>query len=85
MEGTKIGGRPRWIQGDENLEGRHLCTLGSIHPAREVPYPFLNQPEPYTWDTYFAETEGALMFGDVGMLYISIDESGQLDWTDQCY
>jgi hypothetical protein len=29
IEGTKIGGVPRWIQDEEPLEGRFLCSLGS--------------------------------------------------------
>ena len=79
IEGTKIGGAPRWIQWHEELPGRFLCALGSIHPSiRE--FPFINHPKPF--ETWF---DKGLKWGDVGCVFMFIDQRGQVHSTIQCY
>jgi hypothetical protein len=80
VEGTKIGGMPRWIQHPERLPGRFLCALGSIQPVWQRPFPYVNVAEPL--DPYDEET---LMWGDAGSLYLFIDERGQVRCTMQYY
>lgn len=54
VEGTKIGGVPRWIQNPEEMPGRFLCALGSVHPEYQTsaddsihrPFPFTNLASP---------------------------------------
>jgi len=81
IEGTKIGGIPRWIQGDPKLEGEFIASLGSILPHFHAPYPFVNQPEPI--NSFHSPDD--LMWDDVGSLYLAIAEDGSLDWTIQSY
>lgn len=81
IEGTKIGGIPRWIQEDPELNGKFVASLGSIQPKPKTPYPFVNQPEPI--NSYHFPDE--LMWNDVGSLYIAVAEDGSIDWTIQSY
>ena len=84
LEGTKVGGAPRWIQNAEPMPGRFLGTLGSVQPAYEQPYPFLNVPDPIT--TYNELFGGHyLMIGDMGSYYLFLDDEGQVTITGQCY
>ena len=46
LEGTKIAGVPHWTQSPQTMVGRFLAALGSIQPASEVVYPWVNQPAP---------------------------------------
>lgn len=82
VDGTKIGGIPMWIQEPEDLPGRFLCALGSIQPEPERPYPWLNQAKAITSQSY---DEGLLMWGDMGTLYLFIDDKGRIHCTWQCY
>ena len=84
LEGTKIGGVPRWIQDEEQLPGRFLCALSSVQPAFEQPYPFVNIPEPITTFTELYGTND-LMIDDMGSYYLFIDNAGQVHITEQCY
>jgi Domain of unknown function (DUF1963) len=85
IEGTKIGGVPRWVQDDPGLPGRFLCAIGSINPTWYEPYPFLNAPEPHDESYKQPEKEYDLMWGDVGSLYVFLDDQGKLHWDVQFY
>lgn len=80
LQGTKIGGVPNWIQRPARLAGRFLCSIGSVHPALDQPYPYLNNPRPLK-----DEEPWLLQWGDVGCLYVFIDKQGRLHATVQCY
>jgi Domain of unknown function (DUF1963) len=87
FEGTKIGGTPRFIQGEEDVGGQFLCALGSIQPEPEKPFPFVKVGEPFD---YWApknkdERDRFLMWGDVGSLYLFLQSDGSIRWTIQCY
>jgi hypothetical protein len=83
LEGTKIGGLPRWIQPPPSLQGRFLAAVGSIdvQPYAKRSYPLINVFEPISAldDQYY------LMWGDVGTLYLFLSDDGQINWTCQCY
>ncbi len=85
IEGTKIGGTPRWVQDDPGLPGRFICAVGSINPRWYRPYPFVNVPEPI--DESYKQPEGYyyLMWGDEGSLYVFANDSGKLHWDVQFY
>ena len=98
IEGTKIGGIPRWIQGVENMPGRFLCALGSVHPVYEAggairrPFPFTNVAGPFVRGRRVFRcgeeeipADRLLMWGDVGSLYMFLDKKGAIRWTIQCY
>ena len=80
LEGTKIGGVPRWIQGDSQLPGRFLCSIGSIAVGGNRSFPFVNVSEPPGW-----RTDDYVMWGDMGSFYIFITGNAELRWTIQCY
>jgi hypothetical protein len=88
IAGMKIGGVPYWpLQSDktlvEELPGRFLCSLAAIGLATEVPYPWLNRPEPYELFT----SDQALEFDwSAGLvLNFSMDDSQQIHWISQFY
>jgi hypothetical protein len=81
--GTKIAGAPWWIQEEEPPPGRFLCTLGSVQPAFLQPFPYLNVPEAIN-DTLDPDRNN-LMWGDMGTVYIFVDDDGNVDWTWQCF
>jgi hypothetical protein len=85
IEGTKIGGRRYFVDRDaEQLPGRFLCTLGSIIPAPDVPFPWVNEPDPVSLRDC-TRHELSLNWGDSGLISISIDEECNLHWTLEYY
>jgi hypothetical protein len=80
LEGTKIGGLPRWIQEPESLPGRFLCALGSLSFSSDAPYPFVNIPEPVG----DADLHGP-MWGDMGNLCLFLERGEVLHVAVQCY
>jgi hypothetical protein len=100
IEGTKIGGIPRWIQAAEEVPGRFLCALGSVHPVYQTgaddivrrPHPFTNLEGPlvrgrrvFRTTEEEISTDRLLMWGDVGSLFLFLDDAGGVHWTTQCY
>jgi hypothetical protein len=83
VEGTKIGGNPRWIQGDEELPGRYLCTLGSILPESGRPFPYVNQKNPIGFSEQ--HDRRLLMWGDVGNVHLFLQQNGEIRSAEQCY
>lgn len=81
IEGTKIGGVPNWIQGEQPVGETFLCTLGSIQPAHQRPYPYVNRSDPI--ESWIAEWP--LMWGDAGSVFIFLDGAGQPHWVMQDY
>jgi len=79
FEATKIGGACPWLDEEEETEGTFLCTLSSIHPEIYQPYPFLNVPEPISWDEW--SQSKPLMIGDVGLMNFFLRGDGSLRWT----
>ena len=47
LNGTKIGGLPHFIQDGVETDSCFLCQLGSIQAAPRVPFPWVNQHDPY--------------------------------------
>lgn len=82
MAATKIGGIPPWIQPEEDIPGTFLCSLDSTAPKISKPFPFLNVPEPSSYEDW--DKSRALMIGDVGTMFIFINSDGDLRWTAQC-
>jgi hypothetical protein len=98
IEGTKIGGIPRWIQPAEKIPGRFLCSLGSVDPAYQIveeirrPYPFTNFEAPlirrrrgFRSEEEEIDADRLLMWGDAGSLFLFLDDDGRIHWTIQCY
>jgi hypothetical protein len=84
-QATQIGEAPYLIQqGDDDLPGRILCTISSVHPDAHGPFPFVNRPEPLAPEEKWVG-DGHLMIGDVGCLYIAIDSDGNLHGRASCY
>lgn len=81
-EATKIGGECPWIQGEEDIAGTFLCSLNSVFPEISQPFPFLNVPEPMTFEEHYGHY---LMIGDVGLMYFFITTYGDVRWTAQAH
>lgn len=89
-QATQIGQAPFLIEFEDAelpIEGRLLCTLNSVQPAATDPFPWVNHPLPL-----FAKDQRErpgyydhLTFGDLGSLYFSMTEDGQLHYFESCY
>lgn len=85
-QATQIGPAPFYIQaGDSDLAGRVLCAISSVQPPRHQPYPWINRPKPLMPKDVWRYDDNYLMLGDMGCIYISIDEAGELHFTNSCY
>lgn len=80
LEGTKIGGVPRFIQEEPSVRGTFIGTIGSISVSPDERHPFVNIAEPRGWSD-----ENDLMIGDMGSLYLFVDSHGQIQALSQCY
>jgi hypothetical protein len=76
LEGTKIGGIPRFIQAGEPPDGKFIASFGSLIPTCFAPYPLVNQIEPL--ESYLSP--GELVWGDAGCLYFSMNDDGSVNW-----
>jgi uncharacterized protein YwqG len=86
LNATKIGGAPNFIQGDQGIPGIFLAQLASIQPAPRVSFPWVNREEPY--DLGFDKNGiygNQQMIGDMGSLYLFLQEDGSIRCTTQCY
>jgi hypothetical protein len=82
-QATQIGRAPFFVQPfEEDLPGHLLCAINSVQPAPNQPYPWINRRKPLKLDEIDA---GHLMLDDMGCIYISIDESGQLHAIAESY
>jgi hypothetical protein len=77
LEGTKIGGIPRWIQSAEKLPGRFLCALGG---GRYATTDTEREAALGPWGT-----GGLPPWGDMGCIYFFIDSLNRVHWTIQSY
>ena len=88
LEGTKIGGRHK-LEADEHAElydpapGDFLCSLGSIEPASECPYPWVNVRREIPWEEMIAKE--SLSWSDAGIISFFWTEAGQVEWLLQSY
>ncbi len=80
-QATKIGGVCPWIQGEEDIPGTFLCSLNSISAYVREPFPFLNVPEPISYDE--GDKSRPLMIADCGLMYIFVNSYGDLRWWIQ--
>jgi hypothetical protein len=86
LQATQIGRAPYFIQeGDDSLPGRPLCTIASVQPDMHQPYPWVNVPEPLCPEGKWQYGGDELMIGDLGCIYIFIEEDGTLHSGESCY
>lgn len=82
-EATKNGGICPWLDDVESSgtapPGKYLCSLSSLHPEIYEPFPFLNVPEPISWEEW--SQSHPLMIGDVGLMNFFLNSYGDLSWT----
>jgi hypothetical protein len=88
LTGTKIGGKPHFIQGGSGAKGEFLCQIGSIQAAPERPFPWVNSSAPL--ELGFSEKgihgeENQAVFDDMGSIYIFRNRSGRLHATIEGY
>jgi uncharacterized protein YwqG len=80
FEGTKIGGMPEFVQDAPPVTGTFIAAIGSISVAIDQRHPFVNVAEPRGWSR-----ENDLMIGDMGSLYLFLQEDGRIVAESQCY
>jgi hypothetical protein len=76
---TKIGGVCPWLNYEDDVPGTYLCSLSSIQPEVGKPFPYLNVPEPITYNEQ--RQSHALMLGDVGFLNFYMNSYGDVHWV----
>jgi hypothetical protein len=82
VQGTKLSGVPFFLQSDPEHEGRHLCTLSSVHPCSSR-WPLLNvERKPSEYEDLDPKL---LMIGDVGSAYVFINRHGEVSWAADCH
>ena len=83
----QIGRFPFFIQERDNgVPGTPLCTICIRLQARTYhkPYPWVNYKEPLCPEDEWRPSDG-LMIGDLGCIYVFIDEDGELHADESCY
>lgn len=80
-QAMQIGSAPYFIQGNPNLPGRLLCTICSVGPDRNKPFPWINQSRPLLPKGEWNYDKNYLAIGDTGCVYISIGDDKQLHWN----
>ncbi|MCK4874201.1 MAG: DUF1963 domain-containing protein [Phycisphaerales bacterium] len=87
LNGTKIGGLPHFIQSGIDTDARFLCQLGSIQAHPGVPFPWVNQREPLGLESSpgIYSDDNCAIFGDMGSIYLFIDDEGKVSWHFECY
>ncbi len=83
LEGTKIGGVPRWIQRPRKPRGKFLGTLGSLVLRTGDPYPLVNVPDPLQRGQ--DEELRLPMWGDMGNVYLFLESDGAVNAIVQYY
>jgi hypothetical protein len=78
IEGAKIGGIAPWLRPPASTPGTFLCSIGSLSPALQQPFPWLDTPEPIK-----SPEDGLLTLGNGGILYLFTDNRGRIQWTVQ--
>jgi hypothetical protein len=86
LQATQIGRAPYFIQdGDDSLPGQPLCVVASVQPDMHQPYPWVNSPEPLCPEGVWQYDREELMVGDLGCIYIFIEDDGTLHSRESCY
>ncbi|WP_233200308.1 DUF1963 domain-containing protein [Blastopirellula marina] len=85
-QATQIGRAPFFIQdGDEDMPGVPLCTIASVQPDPHKTFPWVNHPEPLCPEDEWRSGDGELMIGDLGCIFVFIDDDGRLHADESCY
>lgn len=83
-QATQIGRSPFWLQGvEEDLPGEVICTISSVQPQPDAAHPWVNRAAPVPLLSVSDDEHWRI--ADMGCLYISLDETGQLHWRLQSY
>ncbi len=86
FQATQIGRAPFGIQeGDYSETEHHLCTISSVQPDKRRPYPWVNVPEPLCREGEWPDPGDELMIGDLGCIYILINDDGKLYSSVSCH
>ncbi|QDT01342.1 DUF1963 domain-containing protein [Adhaeretor mobilis] len=88
LNGTKIGGLPHFIQSGDDSPGQFLCQLGSIQAAPYAPFPWSNHRD--ALDLQFNDKgiygdDNCAVFGDMGSVYLFVDDDGNVSRSFECY
>ncbi len=79
FEATKIGGVCPWRDEESYGTQGYLCSLSSLSNKISQPFPFVNVPEPISWNEW--RHSSPLMIGDVGLINLFLNNDGSVRWT----
>jgi hypothetical protein len=85
LAGMKIGGAPLCLDAKHReamLPGTFLCSLASIVPRPESPYPWVNHPSPIGFSEFYRD-ENKLDFRDGFLLNLWLDQRMSITWSLQ--
>lgn len=86
--GTKIGGEPAWIQGEDGGPERFVAQFDSLM-LKQPHWPLLNVERGFGgWSNYRSISGGQanpLMIGDLGSCYVFVQSDGKTEVVYQCY
>jgi hypothetical protein len=82
-QATQIGKAPFEPQG--RTDGKHLCTISSVQPDIHSAFPWVNVDAPICREDEWIISEGHLMIGDMGCIFVCYDRTGSLSVEDQCF
>jgi hypothetical protein len=79
IEATKIGGVCPLQEQERNGTEGYFCSLSSLSNEISQPFPFLNVPEPISWQEW--RHSYPLKIGDVGLINLFLTHEGNIRWT----
>jgi hypothetical protein len=94
MEGTKIGGIPRFIQnGPDNYDfDKHtwdratfIGQFASSYLAFDIPFPYCNREKPEELYGDESTKSKGWCIGDAGSIYFFMEPDGSIVWLEECY
>jgi hypothetical protein len=90
IAGTKIGGVAGRIQEAPKMTKPLLCSINSVEPATECPWPFLNSEKEikgFRWKTSDKKfsCENALSWGDAGAMFLFLNKRSQIEGIVESY
>lgn len=90
----KIGGAPLWFDSEttvtgpdwEAMSGKFLCSLATIQPDLDEPYPWVNHPGPISFNERTLNADDMLLLClNAFVLNFFIDERGHVTWGMQMF
>lgn len=84
-QATQIGMAPFEPQAGIPEDWTPLCTVASVQPDMHSKFPWVNREHPLYNKGEWNFQHQYLMIGDLGCIFICVDDNGQLKVHEECY